>query len=141
MLAEALVAREDSVWFSVLCANCVSEVKTVGGPARSDVVLVLVSIEELSESLGDPRDAQRDALLSELALDLPLTNCHRAVLEPSESRCKQTDKNDEMACSDHQLTRARLLSSRCASRGRRGSRKAEPFTRETALRRLVVVLR
>ena len=47
-----------------------------------------------------PRDAQRDALLSELALDLPLTNCHRAVLEPSESRCKQTDKNDEMACSD-----------------------------------------
>ena len=57
----------------------------------------------------NPRDAQRDALLSELALDLPLTNCHRAVLEPSESRCKQTDKNDEMACSDHQLTRARLL--------------------------------
>ena len=53
MLAEHLVAREDSVWFSVLCANCVSEVKTVGGPARSDVVLVLVSIEQLSESLGD----------------------------------------------------------------------------------------
>ena len=44
-----------------------------------------------------PRDAQRDALLSELALDLPLTNCHLAVLEPSESRCKQTDKKDEMA--------------------------------------------
>src|SRR6266852_4823418 len=31
-LEEHLVAKEDSVRFSPLCANCVSKVETVGGP-------------------------------------------------------------------------------------------------------------
>ena len=63
-----------------------------------------------------PRDAQRDALLSELALDLPLTNCHLAVLELRPKSCKHADQNDETACGGHQRNAARLLSSRCATR-------------------------
>lgn len=35
-LAEHMVAREDSVRFYPLCANCVSKVETVGGPPPSD---------------------------------------------------------------------------------------------------------
>jgi CRISPR/Cas system-associated endoribonuclease Cas2 len=41
-LAERLVAREDSVRFYPLCANCVSRVETVGGPPPADEVLFLV---------------------------------------------------------------------------------------------------
>ncbi len=38
----------------------------------------------------DPRVAQRDALLCELALDLSLLNCHLSVLELPPGSCKQT---------------------------------------------------
>src|SRR5438105_8938978 len=41
-LAEHLVAKEDSVRFYTLCANCVSKVETVGGPPPADAVLFLV---------------------------------------------------------------------------------------------------
>lgn len=41
-LAEHLVAKEDSVRFYPLCANCVSKVETVGGPLPADAVLFLV---------------------------------------------------------------------------------------------------
>ena len=41
-LAEHLVAKEDSVRFYPLCANCVSKVETVGGPPPADTVLFLV---------------------------------------------------------------------------------------------------
>src|SRR5436853_4159211 len=41
-LNEHLVAREDSVRFYPLCANCVSKVETVGGPLPADAVLFIV---------------------------------------------------------------------------------------------------
>lgn len=41
-LAEHLVAKEDSVRFYPLCANCVSRVETVGGPPPADQVLFIV---------------------------------------------------------------------------------------------------
>jgi CRISPR-associated protein Cas2 len=41
-LEEHLVAREDSVRFYPLCANCVSKVETVGGPPPADAVLFVV---------------------------------------------------------------------------------------------------
>ena len=41
-LAQHLVAKEDSVRFYPLCANCVSKVQTVGGPPPADSVLFLV---------------------------------------------------------------------------------------------------
>ena len=41
-LAEHLVAKEDSVRFYPLCANCVSKVETVGGPPPADDILFLV---------------------------------------------------------------------------------------------------
>src|SRR5437016_6547991 len=41
-LTEHLEAKEDSVRFYPLCANCVSKVETVGGPPPADAVLFLV---------------------------------------------------------------------------------------------------
>jgi CRISPR-associated protein Cas2 len=41
-LEEHLVARQDSVRFYPLCANCVSKVETVGGPPPADTVLFVV---------------------------------------------------------------------------------------------------
>ena len=41
-LTEHLMAKEDSVRFYPLCANCVSKVETVGGPPPADAVLFLV---------------------------------------------------------------------------------------------------
>ncbi len=41
-LEKHLVARQDSVRFYPLCANCVSKVETVGGPPPADDVLFLV---------------------------------------------------------------------------------------------------
>ena len=41
-LTEHLVAKEDSVRFYPLCANCVSKVETVGGPPPADTVLFIV---------------------------------------------------------------------------------------------------
>ena len=41
-LAEHLIAKEDSVRFYPLCANCVSKVETVGGPPPADAMLFLV---------------------------------------------------------------------------------------------------
>lgn len=41
-LEEHLVAKEDSVRFYPLCANCVSRVETVGGPPPADQVLFIV---------------------------------------------------------------------------------------------------
>ena len=41
-LAEHLVTKEDSVWFYSLCANCVSKVETVGGPAPVEELLFVV---------------------------------------------------------------------------------------------------
>ena len=41
-LAEHLEAKEDSVRFYPLCANCVSKVETVGGPPPADTVLFIV---------------------------------------------------------------------------------------------------
>lgn len=41
-LEEHLIARQDSVRFYPLCANCVSKVKTVGGPPPADDVLFIV---------------------------------------------------------------------------------------------------
>ena len=41
-LTKHLVAREDSVRFYPLCANCVSKVETVGGPPPADTVLFIV---------------------------------------------------------------------------------------------------
>ena len=41
-LEEHLVAKEDSVRFYPLCANCVSKVETVGGPPPAEEVLFVV---------------------------------------------------------------------------------------------------
>jgi CRISPR-associated protein Cas2 len=41
-LEKYLVARQDSVRFYPLCANCVSRVETVGGPLPSDDTLFVV---------------------------------------------------------------------------------------------------
>ena len=41
-LQEHLVAKQDSVRFYPLCANCVSKVETVGGPPPADTVLFIV---------------------------------------------------------------------------------------------------
>jgi CRISPR-associated protein Cas2 len=41
-LAKHLVARQDSVRFYPLCANCVSKVETVGGPLPSDDHLFVI---------------------------------------------------------------------------------------------------
>ena len=41
-LAEHLVAREDSVRFYALCANCVSKVETVGGSPPSEPHVFIV---------------------------------------------------------------------------------------------------
>ena len=41
-LTDHLEAKEDSVRFYPLCANCVSKVETVGGPPPADAVLFLV---------------------------------------------------------------------------------------------------
>jgi CRISPR-associated protein Cas2 len=41
-LAEHLDTKQDSVRFYPLCANCVSQVETVGGPPPADEVLYLV---------------------------------------------------------------------------------------------------
>ena len=41
-LTEHLVAREDSVRFYPLCANCVSKVETVGGPPPSETHVFIV---------------------------------------------------------------------------------------------------
>ena len=41
-LEEHLVAKQDSVRFYPLCANCVSKGETVGGPPPADEVLFLV---------------------------------------------------------------------------------------------------
>jgi CRISPR-associated protein Cas2 len=41
-LAEHLVAKEDSVRFYPLCANCVSKVETVGGSPPTDDMLFLL---------------------------------------------------------------------------------------------------
>ena len=41
-LQEHLMAKQDSVRFCPLCANCVSKVETVGGPPPADAVLFLV---------------------------------------------------------------------------------------------------
>ncbi|MEO9060274.1 MAG: CRISPR-associated endonuclease Cas2 [Ktedonobacteraceae bacterium] len=41
-LTDHLVAKEDSVRFYPLCANCVSKVETVGDPPPADTVLFIV---------------------------------------------------------------------------------------------------
>jgi CRISPR-associated protein Cas2 len=41
-LADHLVAREDSVRFYPLCANCVEKVETIGGPPPAEDLLFLV---------------------------------------------------------------------------------------------------
>jgi CRISPR-associated protein Cas2 len=41
-LADHLVAKEDSVRFYPLCANCVSKVETVGGTPPADDVLFVI---------------------------------------------------------------------------------------------------
>ena len=41
-LEEHLIAKEDSVRFYPMCANCVSKVETVGGPPPKDAVLFVV---------------------------------------------------------------------------------------------------
>ena len=41
-LEKHLEARQDSVRFYPLCANCVSKVETVGGPPPADEVLFVV---------------------------------------------------------------------------------------------------
>jgi CRISPR-associated protein Cas2 len=41
-LADHLVAKEDSVRFYPLCANCVEKVETVGGPPPAEEVLFVV---------------------------------------------------------------------------------------------------
>ena len=41
-LAEHLDTKQDSVRFYPLCANCVSQVETVGGPPPADEVLYIV---------------------------------------------------------------------------------------------------
>ena len=41
-LAGHLVAKEDSVRFYPLCANCVAKVETIGGPPPQDEVLFVV---------------------------------------------------------------------------------------------------
>ena len=41
-LTDHLIAKEDSVRFYPLCANCVSKVETVGDPPPSDTVLFIV---------------------------------------------------------------------------------------------------
>ncbi len=56
-----------------------------------------------------PWVAQRDAFSRELALGLPLTNCHLSALELHPRCCKQTGNNSETACAGHQRNTARLL--------------------------------
>jgi CRISPR-associated protein Cas2 len=41
-LAEHLVAREDSVRFYPLCANCVERVETIGGPPPAEEMIYVV---------------------------------------------------------------------------------------------------
>ena len=41
-LADHLVAREDSVRFYPLCANCVEKVETIGGPPPAETVVFVV---------------------------------------------------------------------------------------------------
>jgi CRISPR-associated protein Cas2 len=41
-LAEHLVAKEDSVRFYPLCANCVEKVETIGGPPPTEDLLFVV---------------------------------------------------------------------------------------------------
>ena len=41
-LAEHLEARQDSVRFYPLCANCVAKVETIGGPLPQDELLFIV---------------------------------------------------------------------------------------------------
>ena len=41
-LEEQLIAKQDSVRFYPMCANCVSKVETVGGPPPADQVLFIV---------------------------------------------------------------------------------------------------
>src|SRR5947209_19696293 len=41
-LAEHLVAREDSVRFYPLCANCVERVETIGGPPPAEELVYVV---------------------------------------------------------------------------------------------------
>jgi CRISPR-associated protein Cas2 len=41
-LAEHLVAREDSVRFYPLCANCVEKVETIGGPPPTEDLVFVV---------------------------------------------------------------------------------------------------
>ena len=41
-LAEHLVAREDSVRFYPLCANCVEKVETIGGPPPTEDLVYVV---------------------------------------------------------------------------------------------------
>lgn len=41
-LAEHLIAREDSVRFYPLCANCLSKVETVGGPPPEETTVYIV---------------------------------------------------------------------------------------------------
>ena len=41
-LTDHLIAKEDSVRFYPLCANCVSKVETVGDPPPADTVLFIV---------------------------------------------------------------------------------------------------
>ncbi len=52
-LAEHLVAKEDSVRFYRLCADCVSKVETVGGPPPADEVLFLVEAGQVSARRSD----------------------------------------------------------------------------------------
>ncbi len=41
-LVDHLVAREDSVRFYPLCANCVEKVETIGGPPPAETVVFVV---------------------------------------------------------------------------------------------------
>ena len=41
-LAEHLVAKEDSVRFYPLCANCVEKVETIGGPPPEETLVFVV---------------------------------------------------------------------------------------------------
>jgi CRISPR-associated protein Cas2 len=41
-LADHLVAREDSVRFYPLCANCVEKVETIGGPPPAETLVFVV---------------------------------------------------------------------------------------------------
>ena len=41
-LAEHLVAKEDSVRFYPLCANCIEKVETIGGPPPEETLVFVV---------------------------------------------------------------------------------------------------